>query len=197
MGKGVHEVRPQQLHAGQLLRHFVEAVDVRRHLAPGAPQLHTHGVIPRRHRLCGLHQPGQGRQIPTENEDGQQNAQNGAYRQDEDGPQQRIALVLQMHQPPHQKEDTQRQRGVRHHQPQHQQDHRTQQPGGGIFLFHLISAHSHPPGASPCSQSPGWSAARSPGYPGTCPAAGRCRPPRYARPHRCPDPRCRRSAGAW
>ena len=42
VGEGVHKVHPQQRHAGQLLRHLVEAADVLRHLAPCAPHLHTH-----------------------------------------------------------------------------------------------------------------------------------------------------------
>ena len=197
VGEGVHEVGAQHLHAGQLLRHLVEAADILRHLAPCAAHLHPDGVIPRRHRLRGVHQPGQGSQIPSEYKHRQQHAQNDAHRQQKDGPQQRVALVLQMHQLLHQREYADRQRGIRHHQPQHQQDHGAQQPEGRAFLRRLISAHFRPPAASPYSRTPGWSAAQSPGCPGTYPAAGRYRPPRCARPRRCPDPRCRRSAAAW
>ena len=99
VGEGVHKVHPQQRHAGQLLRHLVEAADVLRHLAPCAPHLHTHRVISGGHGLRGLHQPGQRRQIPAEDEHGQHHAQYGADGQDQDGPQQRIARELQTYQP--------------------------------------------------------------------------------------------------
>ena len=57
VGKGIHKVHSQQRHAGQFLRHFIKAADIFRHLAPGAPHIHPHGIIALRHRLRGLHQP--------------------------------------------------------------------------------------------------------------------------------------------
>lgn len=116
----------------------------------------------------------------------------GADRKDEDGPQQRIAGVLQMHQPLHQCKYPQRHPHIHRHQPQHQQEHGAQQPDRRLFFFHLISGHCRPPGASPYSQIPESSAARSPGCPGISLAVGRCKPPQCARPHHCPDPICRR-----
>ena len=192
MGEGVHEVHAQQRHAGQLLRHFVEAADVLRHLAPGTPHLHPHGVIAGGHRLRGLHQPGKRRQIPAEDEHGQQNAQNGADGQDENRPEQRIIRFVQMHQLLHQREYAQRQHNIHRHQTQHQEEHGAQQADGRILFLHVSFPHFRPPGASPYNRSRGSSAAQSPGCPGIFPAAGRCRPPRYAHPHRCPDPIYRR-----
>ena len=192
VGEGVHKVHPQQRHAGQLLRHLVEAADVLRHLAPSTPHFYPHGVIAGGHRLRSLHQPRQRRQIPPENEHGQQNAQNGTDRQDKDGPQQRIVRFIQMHQLLYQGKYTQSQYNVHRHQSQHQKEHRAQQTDRRLLFLYVSFPHFRPPGVFPYSRSRGWSAARNPDHPGIYPADGRCRPPRCVRPHHCPDPIYRR-----